>query len=411
MSGCSSMLSSGGARKALVPMRVEQIEIRNFRVFRNVKFTKLPPMAVVVGANGTGKSTFFDVFSFLKDALVGNATSAVARRGGFKEIVSRNQRGPICITIKFRESGGHLASYILEVALKSGRVTVSREVLRYGGGVDNGHPWHLVDFSDGSGTVITNESACGQAGAVECREAFELDDPSTLAIKGWGQFRKFRIASEIRSLIENTYISNLRTADARSNAETGYSEHLSGRGDNIAQTARYLYENHKARFERVLASMRSQVPGIIDVNAKRTEDGRLVLRFQDGSFKDPFIARYTSDGTIKLFAYLILLNAPNPHPVLAVEEPEHQLYPAILGNLIEEFRDYARRGGQTFVSTYSPDFLDGAKLSEVYWLEKSNGYSTIHRAQDHELLKSLVDSGDWLGVLWRMRLFGNVDPR
>lgn len=392
-------------------MRIEQIEIRNYRVFHNVKLTKVPPMAVVVGANGTGKSTLFDVFSFLKDALVGNATVAVERRGGFKEIVSRDQNGPICIAIKFRESGGHLASYILEVAVKRGRVTVSREVLRYGRGVGNGRPWHLLDFSDGSGTVITNESAYRQAGAVECREALELDDPSVLAIKGLGQFRKFRIALEIRSLIENTHISNIRTAGARSSAEMGYSKHLSDRGDNIAQVARYLYENHSERFERILASMRSRVPGVVDVNAKQAEDGRLVLRFQDGSFKDPFIARYTSDGTIKLFAYLILLNAPNPHPVLAVEEPEHQVYPRVLGNLIEEFRDYARRGGQTFVSTYSPDFLDGAKLSEVYWLEKSNGYSTIHRAQDHELLKSLVDSGDWLGALWRMRLFGNADPR
>ena len=405
------MLHACGLRKALAPMRIEQIEIRNFRVFRNVKLTKVPPMAVVVGANGTGKSTFFDVFSFLKDALVGNATSAVAHRGGLKEIVSRDQNGPFGITIKFRESSGRLASYILEVALKKGRVTVNREVLRYRRGVGNGRPWHLVDFSNGRGTVITNESAYGQAGAVECREAFELDDPSVLAIKGLGQFREFRIASEIRSLIENTHISNLRSADARSGAEASHSEHLSGQGDNIAQVARYLYENHSERFERVLASMRSRVPGVVDVNAKRTEDGRLVLRFQDGSFKDPFTARYTSDGTIKMFAYLILLNAPNPHPVLAVEEPEHQLYPGVLGNLIEEFRDYARRGGQTFVSTYSPDFLDGAKLSEVYWLEKSNGYSTIHRAQDHELLKSLVDSGDWLGVLWRMRLFGNADPR
>ena len=411
MSMCSRAPSLKGPLEAWIPMRIEQIEIRNFRVFRNVILTKLPPMAVVVGANGTGKSTLFDVFSFLKDALVGNATSAVARRGGFKEIVSRNQRGPICITIKFRECDGHLASYILEVALKRGRVTVSREVLRYGRGVSEDGSWNLVDFSDGSGTVITNESAYGQAGAVECRKALELDDPSALAIKGLGQFRKFRIALEIRSLIENTHISNLRTAGARSSAEMGYSKHLSDRGDNIAQAARYLYENHSERFERILASMRSRVPGVVDVNAKQTEDGRLVLRFQDGSFKDPFTARYTSDGTIKMFAYLILLNAPNPHPVLAVEEPEHQLYPGVLGNLIEEFRDYARRGGQTFVSTYSPDFLDGAKLSEVYWLEKSNGYSTIHRAQDHELLKSLVDSGDWLGVLWRMRLFGNADPR
>ena len=392
-------------------MRIEQIEIRNYRVFRNVKLTKLPSMAVVVGANGTGKSTLFDVFSFLQDALVGNATSAVARRGGFKEIVSRNQRGPVGITIKFRESGGRLASYILEVALKKGRVTVNREVLRYRRGVGNGRPWHFVDFSDGSGTAITNESVYGEAGAVEHRKAFVLEDPSVLAIKGLGQFREFRVVSEFRSLVENWHISNFHITDARPSTASGYAEHLSARGDNVAQVAQYLFENHSKQFERVLASMRSRVPGVVDIKAKPTEDGRLVLRFRDGSFKDPFIARNVSDGTIKMFAYLILLNDPKPHPLLAVEEPENQLYPGMLGNLIEEFRDYARRGGQAFVSTHSRDFLDGAELSEVYWLEKANGFSTIHRAQDQELLESLVDSGDFLGDLWRMRLFGKVDPR
>lgn len=392
-------------------MRIEQIEIRNYRVFRNVKLTKLPSMTVVVGANGTGKSTLFDVFSFLKDAVVGNATFAVAGRGGFKEIVSRNQRGPAGITIKFRESGGRLASYILDVALKKGRVIVNREVLRYQHGVGSGRPGHLVDFSAGSGTAITNESVYGKAGAVEHREPYVLEDPSILAIKGLGQFREFRVASELRGLIENWHISNFRIADARSSAEAGYAEHLSARGDNVAQVAQYLYENHPERFGRVLASMRSRVPDVVDVKAMQTEDGRLVLRFRDGRFKEPFTARYVSDGTMKMFAYLILLNDPKPHPLLAVEHPENQLYPALLGELVEEFRDYARRGGQAFVSTHSSDFLDGVKLDEVYWLEKAEGFSTIHRAQDQELLKNLVDSGDFLGDLWRKRLFGKVDPR
>ena len=41
-------------------MRIEQIEIKNYRVFRDVKLTKLPPMVVVLGVNGTGKSTLFE---------------------------------------------------------------------------------------------------------------------------------------------------------------------------------------------------------------------------------------------------------------------------------------------------------------------------------------------------------------
>ncbi len=56
-----------------------------------------------------------------------------------------------------------------------------------------------------------------------------------------------------------------------------------------------------------------------------------LLRFQDGTFKDPFIARYVSDGTIKMVAYLVLLHDPNPHPFLCIEEPENQLSPKLIG--------------------------------------------------------------------------------
>ena len=157
--------------------------------------------------------------------------------------------------------------------------------------------------------------------------------------------------------------------------------------------------------------MRRRVPGISRVEAKTTEDGRLVLRFQDGSFQDPFIARYVSDGTIKMFAYLILLYDPQPHPILAVEEPENQLYPRLLGDLVEEFRDYARRGGQVFVSTHSPEFLNGVNLDEIYWLEKDNGFATVKRASDHQLLQRLVDDGDLPGSLWKQGLLEGAHPR
>ena len=392
-------------------MRIEQIEIKNYRVFRDVRLTKLPPMTVVIGANGTGKSTLFDVFSFLKDALAGNAASAVARRGGFRELVSRGRRGPIGITIKFRESSGRLASYILEIGTDGRRAVVEREVLRYRRGQGSGRPWHFVDFSRGRGTVITNESIYGEAGAVEQREEFELDDPGILALKGLGQFRGFRVVSDFRNLVENWYISNFHITDARPSAEAGYAEHLSTRGDNVAQVAQYLYENHRKSFERVLKTMRARVPGVMDVQAKSMEDGRLVLRFQDGSFKDPFVTRYVSDGTIKMFAYLVLLHDPKPHPLLAVEEPENQLYPSLLSELIEEFRDYARRGGQAFVSTHSPDFLSGAKLGEIYWLQKVDGFSVVRRGSDSQLLRDLVEEGDLPGALWKQRLFEGADPQ
>jgi len=391
-------------------MQIESIEIRNYRLFRATELRNLPRLAIVVGANGSGKSTLFDVFSFLKDALTQNVQTAVARRGGFRELVSRGQTGPIAIVVKFRESGGKLATYQLEIAEHEGRPVVHREVLKFRRG-QYGQPWHFVDFSRGRGSAITNESAYGQEGVKEERKEHVLDDPSVLAIKGLGQFKEFRVVAEFRGLIENWHVSDFHISDARPSAEAGDAEHLSTRGDNIAQVAQYLYEHHRDCFDRVLRVMSERVPGVTKVEAKETEDGRLVLRFQDGSFKDPFIARYVSDGTIKMFAYLVLLYDPKPHPLLAVEEPENQLYPELLHELVEEFRDYARRGGQVFVSTHSPEFLNGAQLDEIYWLVKQDGFTTVRRASEIELLRNLVAEGDLPGALWKQGLFEGAGPR
>lgn len=391
-------------------MQIESIEIRNFRLFRNASLMGLPKLIALVGANGTGKSTLFDVFSFLKDSLTHNVGKAVSKRGGFKELVSRGESGPIAITLKFRETGGRLATYELAIAFEKGRVVVEREVLKFRRG-NRGQPWHFVNFSRGSGTAITNESAYGQKGAKEERKEYALDEPDILAIKGLGQFKEFRVVSEFRNLIENWHISDFHIADARPSQEEGYSEHLSTRGENIAQVAQFLYEYHPDRFGQILEAMKQRVPGVSSVEARPTEDGRLVLRFQDGAFKDPFIARYVSDGTIKMFAYLVLLNDPKPFPLLAVEEPENQLYPELLPELAEEFRAYTQGGGQVFISTHSPDFLNGLKLEEIYWLSKKDGFTTVKRASDTDLLRRLVNEGDLPGALWKQGLFEGAIQR
>ena len=389
------------------PLQIEGIEIKNYRLFRKVELNNLLPMTVVVGANGSGKTTLFDVFTFLKDALAENVVAAVSRRGGFRELVSRDAEGPIEITVKFRESGGRLVTYLVKIGFEDGRIVVVREVLSYRRG-QRGQPWRFVDFIRGEGKAITNESAYGEEGAVEERRDYALGDASILAIKGLGQFREFRVVSEFRSLIENWYISDFHVADARPSIDDGYAEHLSTRGDNVALVAQYLYQSHPVLFDQVLKAMSRRVPGIRGVEAKPTDDGRLVLRFQDGTFKDPFISRYVSDGTIKMFAYLVLLYDPKPHPLLAVEEPENQLYPHLLWELAEEFRTYAKRGGQVFVSTHSPEFLNGVELSEVCCLVKEDGFSKVVRPSDSDTLRALVNGGEAPGRLWKQGLFETV---
>jgi predicted ATPase len=262
-----------------------------------------------------------------------------------------------------------------------------------------------LDFSGGSGYAITNEEDFNKPDEELDREEQTLDSPDILAIKGLGQFQRFKAANAFRQLIENWHVSDFHISAARGDKDAGYAEHLSVKGDNLPLVAQYLYEQHREVFDDILEKMRQRVPGIKHVEAKALEDGRLVLKYSDGSFKDPFIDRYVSDGTIKMFAYLTLLHDPNPHPLLCVEEPENQLYPQLMLELAEEFREYSQRGGQVFVSTHSPDFLNGVRLEEIFWLAKENGYTTVTRAQDDELLRNLTAEGDPPGVLWKQKLF------
>lgn len=373
---------------------------------------KLPELAIFVGANGVGKTTLFDVFGFLSDALNNNIRQALAKRGGFKEVISRNQQGLIEFELQFRltiAGKNRLVTYKLVIGEENSKPYIEREILRYKRGA-YGSPYHFLDFSRGAGYAITNEEDFDKADEDLDRENQKLGSPDILAIKGLGQFERFKAANAFRSFIENWHVSDFHISAARPSREAGYAEHLSPAGDNLPLVVQYMFENHKEIFNQVLEKMKRRVPGINDVHAESTVDGRIVLRFQDGSFKDPFIASYVSDGTIKMFAYLILLNDPNPHPLLCIEEPENQLYPSLLIELLEEFRIYAKKGGQVFVSSHSPDLLNGAIPDETFWLMKKEGYTHVERASNHPAIVALYKEGDKLGYLWKEKYFTGSNP-
>lgn len=396
-------------------MHIESIRLKNFKGFRDAEMLNIPRLCVVVGANGSGKTTLFDVFGFLKDCLVYNARQALQARGGFQEVLSRGAASDesIEIEIKFRmeiASRDRLVTYWLQIGLENRRPAIRREVLRYKRGA-YGSPYHFLDFSLGEGEAVTNEEDFDKKDEELDREHQSVG-ADVLAIKGLGQFARFKAASAFRQLIENWHVSDFHINLARGSKESiGEFDHLSVTGDNLQLVARNIYENHPEVFDRIVTAMQNRVPGVNKVEPILTQDGRLILSFQDQTFSDPFIDRYVSDGTIKMFAYLVLLYDPEPHPLLCVEEPENQLYPTLLWELAEEFRAYAERGGQVFVSSHSPDFLNALQAEEVYWLVKEAGRTRIKRASDDTQIRAFIAEGDQLGYLWKEGFFTGAGPQ
>lgn len=397
-------------------MRIETIHLKNFKAFRDVRLNNIPSFLVIVGANGTGKSILFDAFGFLYDCIRSNVRRALDTRGRFPEVLSRGcdpKRDSIGIEIQYRmDIAGveRLVTYSLEIGESNGSPVVRREILRYKRG-RFGSPFHFLDFSNGQGYAITNEEDFNKPDEKLDREQQNVS-PHTLAIRGLGQFERFKAANALLHLIENWHVSDFHISAARGRKDAaGETEHLSKSGDNLPLVARYLHEEHEQVFNSILEIMGQRIPGLSSVEPKLMDDGYLTMRFQDGSFKTPFLDRYVSDGTIKMFAYLVLLHDPTPHPLLCVEEPENQLYPELMVELAEEFRGYANRGGQVFVTTHSPDFLNALELEEVCWLVKDQGYSQVRRAMSNSQIAAYVGEGDKLGYLWKQGFFDGAHPQ
>ena len=401
-------------------MKIERLKIKNFKAFKDVEMRDIPNFCVIVGANGTGKSTLFNVFSFLREALSSNVHTALIKQGGskgFAEVRSRdaNEEDNLEIELKFRAKEGGiknnpLITYSLSIAQEKGRAVVEREILKYRRGNRGGKPWEFLNFSKGEGYAIVNEFDQVDSESDLKRENQKLKKADILAIKGLAQFEKFPAVVALGNLIERWHLSDIHISRARDEHQSGHAEHLSREGDNLSLVIDYLYQNHKDTLNRIIDAMKHRIPGVEEVTTKVIETGQVLLKVKDKSFSEPFLVRYVSDGTIKMLAYLVLLYDPDPHPLLCIEEPENQLYPTLLEELAEEFRHYANRGSQVFVSTHSPDLLNAAELNEVFWLVKENGYTSIKRASDDEQITQYMDEGDKMGNLWKQGFFAEVDP-
>ena len=235
-------------------------------------------------------------------------------------------------------------------------------------------------------------------------EFIELEDRRKLGIATLGALKQHPRISAFRRFIEGWYLSYFTPDAARGLPLAGPQKHLSIHGDNLGNVVQFMEREHPQGFQDILESIAGKIPGIDKIDTERTKDGRLLLRFSDKGFQDPFYAQQVSDGTLKVFAYLLLLEDPTPPPFLCIEEPENGLYHKLLETLANEFREHASRdegSSQVFVTTHQPYLVDALEPNEVWILEKgADGFSTIRRASDDPIVSNMVAEGLSLGGLW-----------
>lgn len=388
------------------PPRIERLKVRNFRALRDLELKKITPMTVLLGPNGSGKSTVFDVFAFLAECFETGLRRAWEKRGRARELKSRGGSGPVLIEIAYREKpGSSLITYHIEIEEKNGRPIATVEWLRWKRG-RYGAPFRFLDYANGSGRVISGELPDSQDKRIEV----PLSSQDTLAVNALGQLAENPRVVALRNFIMGWHVSYLSSDDARGQPEAGPQEQLSKTGDNLANVIQYLSEEHPDRLDLIFGRLQERIPKIHNVIADQMPDGRLLLQIKDAPFEEPIMARFASDGTLKMLAYLVLMNDPIPPPFIGIEEPENFLHPRLLYGLAEECRE-ASGATQILVTTHSPFFLDAVRPNEVHvlWRDES-GYTRSQSLDQNKRIMALMDAGASLGDLWMEGHFGVGDP-
>jgi predicted ATPase len=306
---------------------IEGFRVQNYRALKDITIGRLSgtsvnrplsPFTVVIGKNGSGKSTLFDAFGFVSDCLAADVESAcdMKQRGGFERLRSMGAADALRFEVYYREAPNERPiTYELAIALDdSERPFVESEVLKQRRkGQKYGRPYPFLRLHHGKGMVWAGEEAVEMEGEEDrAQEAVELTDLRQLGIATLGTLREHPRIKRFRDFLKGWYLSYFYPDAARGLPSAGPQRHLNVHGDNIGNVVQFMQREHEGRFKTILKRIATKIPGISGIDTHVTEDKRVLLRFNDGAFQDPFFAQQMSDGTLKIFAYLLLLgNCPS----------------------------------------------------------------------------------------------------
>jgi predicted ATPase len=393
---------------------LEGIQIQNFRALRDVTLgqtfenekSALPKLIAVIGANGVGKSSLLDAFGFVGDCLRDGVEAACDRphRGGFERIRTQAIEEPIKFEIRFREkSDARPISYSLHIGQdKHGRPIVVYERLRQRRkGQKWGQPYSFLDLTNGEGFVWAGDATDEVEGTN--RLPLRMSDRRVLGIGSLGALADHPRIGTFREFLSGWYLSYFVPQLARGQPLAGADPHLDRTGENLSRYLQFIEREHSENFRKAIDRIAKKIPGLEAIKSVRAPDGRLLLEFRSSGYSKPFYQQDMSDGTLKMLAYLMLMEDPDNAPLIGIEEPENGLHHQLLAQLASYFKEFAGkpRGPQVLLTTHAPNLVDALTPDEVWLLSKGkDGFSQLVQAAEIPGVRELYQEGLPMGSLW-----------
>ena len=391
---------------AFMPV-IEGFWVRNYRSLKQIAFGSsfmrsvvieeeddlspydLTPLTVLTGASGLGKSTVLDIFAFLADCLQEGIEPAFAKRGGYEAVCTQGAEGPISIGLVFRACAEpRPLTYALNISKGVGGIHVESEALIYRGTQHGATSQPLLFFQNGSKS--TRHVASWHGVTSLGLEKIRRTDAKHLGLAEIGLIEDIPDVPQLKMHLEGFHYSCFRPNNA-----VGLSPipQKNPRDLRLATEFKRMLEKHRFEFQGILDVIAGRIPRMEKIYYEETESGRTILYFKDRRFPAPFAAHQVSEGLLRLFTHLLLLEDSIPSSLLAIEEPDTYLDATQIKDFARTVRNHVSEvgGTQFFLTTHNPLLVDQMDPTDVWILQEDrDGSPKVTRAYD-ELIFSGVD--------------------
>ncbi|MBI3694861.1 MAG: AAA family ATPase [Acidobacteria bacterium] len=371
--------------------RLLSVRIQGYRPFNDF-LAYLGPLEVLVGANGSGKSSLFEFLKFLRNSLYQDIPPEIVSGSIGQQIF--HIPGPDRFWWSIDVSTGYPVPtrYQGELLGPVGRTHVSFERVSTSKplGPRYDKPLLFMNIREREGVIQDPESKKLK------REEISLKRPNQLAlgtitnpamttlynlreyILGWRFYSSFDIANE----------------KIRKSVPIEQEPVLHEDAGNLSSLLHYLMTEHRPIFDELQQHLRSAVPGFKGLTVKARGGPGEVIAFwlEEGIDRELSLADL-SDGILRFICWAVLCVQPNPPSLICIDEPDQGVHPRtlpILAGLFEKASDRT----QLLLATHASYFLMQFDISRIAVMRKANGEASFLKPRDSQALQqNLADFG------------------
>jgi len=380
--------------------RFERLHVRGFRRLRDLEL-ELRPLCVLIGANGTGKTSLLDIFSLLAASVAKGLVSKLSELGGIASLVSfdRSTDQRMSFSLSMTVPGNNPLIYNLRLVPTGRAYEIEEETLTQ---QRDPNPPPFTYINSGLGLIRYFDTAQAMC-LVPLTEDTDPYETSLAQVP-----RMHAEVEEFRKGLKTPVHYHVLNVEPRAPVRLPQPLRpatLPGKdGEDLVSCLFYMREANRDQFEAIEDALKAAFPGFVRLDFPPVAAGTLAMTWRDRNFTHPFYMSQLSEGTLRFLWLATLLQSPGLTAITLLDEPEVSLHPELLSLLAELMREASART-QLIVATHADRLIRFLEPNEVVTLDLNEDGTT------HANWADQLDLEEWLkeytlDEVWRLGRMG-----